>query len=326
MRLLRLGFLAVCILTAGLRMASGVETIVTLDVTTPDPNDPNYTAPLIVATGGQAIDYSITAIVYTDPNDQSYDANVTNGLGAVYLTLNTTFGDSNCVGEANAVNDMLKTPLGTGGFGGTAELGCIGVVQGDDVADIGGSQDLLGESETPVSFANGQVAIVATGTLVAPAADGVYHVWVTPGSAVSVLEPNLSQPPFGRPADQVFAGQGFYVVVGTYDYYSLTVGINDSNKGYVEIDPCLPSYPDGMVVTLTAVPNPGKSFTEWDHLDPNDPYDSNNTVLDANNPTQVVMDQHRQVVANFKCGSGEEAMVSLSMSVLGVAGLVRRRR
>ncbi len=144
--------------------AYGVETKVRLDVVTPDPNDPNLDAPLIEAAANQPIAYAITAIVEAD------DPNHVKGLAAAYVTLNTNFGDANLVREANAVNDILKTPLGTGGFGETARLGCVGLVRGDDITDIGGSQRLLGESPAPSVFANGQRVTIAEGWLTAPGA------------------------------------------------------------------------------------------------------------------------------------------------------------
>ena len=303
--------------------AGAVETLVTFDVTTPDPNDANNTAPLIPAVPSQPITYSITAIVYTDPNDQTSDPNITNGLGAAYVTLNTNFGDANLVGGPNAINANFTVYPSTG------------LAFGDDITDIGGSQDLLGESGSPVELANGQRVVLAEGTVIAPSTDGVYHVWVTAGGTpalhVSVLEPNLSSPPFGRAPDQVSTGQGFYVVVGTYNYYTLTLGVVNGEFGDVEVTPNLPSYPTGMEVTLTAWPDEGKAFQEWRHYDTNDPNylndpnDSRYFTVDVNNPTTVVMNQDRTIGAVFACGSGLMATLT-AFGVLGVVRFVRRRR
>jgi hypothetical protein len=189
--------------------SSAVETFVTFDVVTPDPNDPNYTAPLIEPEPNQQISYSITAIVQAvDPNDEP---NLGAGLGAAYVTLNTNFADANCVGAATQVCSTLSL------------YSCTGLVLGDDVTDIGGSQYLLGDGSSPNAFANGYKVVIASGTLTAPVADGVYHVWVMPGSAanatgtlsagggngaspVSVLGPNLTQAPFGAPPDHITTG------------------------------------------------------------------------------------------------------------------------
>jgi hypothetical protein len=311
------------ILLAG-AVANAVETFVTFDIVTPDPNDPNYTAPLIEAEPGQQISYSITAIVQAvDPNDEP---NLGAGLGAAYVTLNTNFADPNCVGAATQVCSTLSL------------YPCTGLVLGDDVTDIGGSHDLLNDTPTPNAFANGYKVVIASGTLTAPTADGVYHVWVTPQQA-SILGPNLTQAPFGSPPDHTAGGQGFYVVIGNYYYYTLTVWspahFLGNTYGYVEQTPNLPSYPNGMEVTLTAIPQGGKHFEQWYHYDVNVPFDANhwddpnyNTfTTDANNPITVVMDQNRLIVANFECGSGMVSMVATAtVAIFGGLWLMRRRR
>jgi hypothetical protein len=65
-----------------------------------------------------------------------------------------------------------------------------------------------------------------------------------------------------------------------------------------------PAYPEGVPVTLLAAPVSGKSFVEWEIYDPNHPGDPNYRVIDANNPITLVMDQNREVLAVFKCGTG----------------------
>jgi hypothetical protein len=91
----RHGLTALATLATGLAiagLASASTTHVRLDVMTGDPNDPNAPIPLVEATGGSTINYAITAIVCTDANDLTSDANITKGLGAAYVTLNTDFG------------------------------------------------------------------------------------------------------------------------------------------------------------------------------------------------------------------------------------------
>jgi hypothetical protein len=299
--------------------ANAAETMVTFDVVTPDPNDPNYTAPLIEAEPAQQISYSITAIIYTDPNNQSCDPDVTKGLGAAYVTLSTDFADGNYVREANEICATLNPS-------GTLALTCLGLPFGDDVTDIGGSQDLLGDGSTaPNAFANGYKVVIATGTLTAPTADGVYHVWITPQQA-SALGPNLAQPPFGNPPDHVTPGPGFYVARGTY--YTLTLTLNHESYGQVTVEPNLPGYAPGTEVTLTAIPVEGREFDHWELYDPNYPGDPYHMIAsDPNNPLTIVMNSDHQVLATFKCDSGRDAM--LPLGIVGIAGalwLIRRLR
>lgn len=309
-----------------LSYAHGVQTTVRLDVVTPDPNDANAVpgdAPLIEATANQPIAYAITAIVEADDANLSGDPNYVKGLAAAYVTLNTNFGDANLVREANVVNAVL-TPLGTVG------LGCVGLVRGDDVTDIGGSQRLLGESPAPSVFANGQRVTIAEGQLTAPSQDGICHVCVTP-QEVRILDANVAEPPYSLTPDNVFAGQGFFVVVGDCNYYTLVVYNLDDTRGHVEADPYLPSYPEGMEVTLTAVAKENKQFEEWQHYDANVPFDPNwlddpcHFTYDTNNPTTVVMDRNRIIGVSFGCGSGLMATLA-GAGLLGVTWLVRRRR
>jgi hypothetical protein len=304
-----LATLATGLAIAGL--ASADPTYVRLDVMTGDPNDPNAPIPLIEATGGSTVNYAITAIVYTNPADYACDANVTKGLGAAYLTLNTDFGDANLVGAPNSVNATLGV------------LASTGLARGDDITDIGGSQDLLG-STPPPQFANGQRTTLAEGTVRLPTADGVYRVWVTP-QQVSVLEPTATQAPFGRAADSVTAGQGFYVVIGTRNYFTLDVA-TDPNYGSVVIEPDLPNYPDGLSVSLTAVPYPGEHFRRWYHIDPNyQPEETGFKTADTNNPTVITMNQDRQIVV-WWCGESLTVVPFTALGMVGIGWLMRRRR
>jgi hypothetical protein len=296
--------------------ANAVETMVTFDVVTPDANDPNYTAPLIDAEPAQQISYSITAIVQAvDPNDEP---NLGNGLGAAYATLNTNFGDANCVREANEVCATLNPS-------GTLALTCLGLPFGDDVTDIGGSQDLLKDGSTaPNAFANGYKVVIASGTLTAPTADGVYHVWITPQQA-SALGPNLAQPPFGNPPDHITSGPGFYVARGTY--YTLTLAINHETYGQVTVEPNLPGYAPGTEVTLTAIPVEGREFDHWELYDPNYPGDPYHMIAsDPNNPLTIVMNSDQQVLATFKCDSGGAALPLGVVGVVCVLLVIRRFR
>jgi len=117
--------------------------------------------------------------------------------------------------------------------------------------------------------------------------------------------------------------------------YKLTIGYVNPSWGHVELAPepndaNLPEYPARSTVTLTAVPNGGKAFTQWRIYDPNYPGDGNYAVVDANDSITIVMDANREVTAVFKCGSGVGIGPPLSLIGLGVCGLVfrsaRRRR
>jgi len=286
----------VCTLATMATTASALDTYLKLDVVAGDPNTPT---PLIEATGGQEIEYHITALVCTDLWAETVDANYTKGLGAAYLTLNTDFVDPNLVDEPNGIHATLSVYPSTG------------LPLADDVTDIGGSQDLLGDGSTPVEFANGQREVIASGRIRAPSADGVYHVWVSE-QQVAALEPNLTTPPFGYEPNLVKCGQGFYVVVGSMQYHTLGLYIVNDNYGEIEVVPNLPNYPSGMEVTLAAYPHYTKHFLEWREYDPNDNIDPNDSnylnnpdyyTVDANNPMTLVRDQDRLLIGVFKCGS-----------------------
>jgi hypothetical protein len=299
-------------LAIGATPSLGDSVYVRLDVMTGDPNDPNTPTPLIEATGGTPLYYAITTTVCTNPEDYSSDANITKGLGAAYVTLNTDFGDANLVGAPDSVNATLSVSASTG------------IRRGDDITDIGGSQDLLGTT-VPTACANGQRTVLAEGTVTLPTADGVYRVWVTP-QQVSVLEPTATQAPFGRAADSVTAGQGFYVVIGNREYFALDVVNGDSTRGYVVIEPDLPNYPSGISVSLTAVPYTGYRFDAWYHMDLNYPGDQNYATEDNNKPTTVVtMEQSRQVYAVW-CGESLTVVPFTALGMVGIGWLMRRRR
>ena len=98
--------------------------------------------------------------------------------------------------------------------------------------------------------------------------------------------------------------------------------MNNENKGEAHKDPDLRLYPENLAVTLTAEPYEGQKFKHWRHFDPNDDIDPNDANYwddanyfekDFNNPTVVVMDQDRQVLAWFKCDGGGGAMIVMLM-------------
>ncbi len=314
-----LGPVALGVLTAPMVLA---ETLVTLDVWAGDPNDPNdpnlWHDPnsVLLLEGGEPIPYAITAEVLAnddvgDPN-LSHDPNVSQGLGALFVTLRTNFIDPNLVGEPNGIAGPLSVHP------------CTGLPLDDDVTDIGGSQDLLGDNQAQ-AFASGERAVIAQGLLTAPSVDGTYHVLVTP-QTVSVLAGDLSQGPTGRTADRIALGQGFYVVVGETDLYTLTI-YEQRDCGDVIQTPLLSQYPNGMAVTLEAVPYPDEGFNEWCIGDPNYPGDANYYDVDANNPMVLVMTDNYEVLVTWECSGGLGAMLPLAtVGIVGAVLLIRRLR
>ncbi|MBN1345865.1 MAG: Ig-like domain-containing protein [Phycisphaerae bacterium] len=111
--------------------------------------------------------------------------------------------------------------------------------------------------------------------------------------------------------------------------HSLTITFNDPTRGSVEFDPepndaNSPEYMPGTLVTLLAVPVPGKAFKYWTFLDPNYPGDANYGVTDANYRTMVLMDEDKEILATFNCGMGMGPMLPMLTMMLGMLGLLLR--
>jgi hypothetical protein len=113
----------------------------------------------------------------------------------------------------------------------------------------------------------------------------------------------------------------------------LNLNVSHSNWGSVTVDPAPPSvsrldnkYPDGTNLTLTGVPIEKKSFKEWTIYDPNYPGDMSHAVTDSNNPITIVMNADWEVTADFKCGSGMEPFIGMSLFLLALGVAVRRFR
>ena len=77
----------------------------------------------------------------------------------------------------------------------------------------------------------------------------------------------------------------------TQDQYNLTVGVNPAGKGLVTKSPDKATYVYGDVVTLTAVGNPGYTFSDWTGGVPNSP--------NGSNPVQITITGNTSVGANF---------------------------
>ena len=72
--------------------------------------------------------------------------------------------------------------------------------------------------------------------------------------------------------------------------YNLTLGVNPAEGGFISPDPGTYEYTEGEIVTVSAIPADGYSFTNWtgDVLDPD--------LL----TTTVIMDADKTVIANFE--------------------------
>ncbi len=112
--------------------------------------------------------------------------------------------------------------------------------------------------------------------------------------------------------------------------YNVSLSLVNGPMGTVEFDPVpddpnAPVYVEGMSVTLTALPNDGREFAQWQILDPNHPGDANYGAVDTNATLTLLMDEDVEVVATFRCGSGMGAVLPLAVVLLGTCLMIRRR-
>ncbi|MBN2006407.1 MAG: hypothetical protein JXA21_23850 [Anaerolineae bacterium] len=87
-------------------------------------------------------------------------------------------------------------------------------------------------------------------------------------------------------------------------WYTYILSVNTFGSGTVHVDPNQITYPDGTVVTLTAVPAPGWYFGQWDG-------DASGTMT----TTTIVMNGHKVVTATFS--PTPPAYYTLTMSIAG---------
>ncbi len=105
----------------------------------------------------------------------------------------------------------------------------------------------------------------------------------------------------------------------------LTLNVVKGEYGTVTVEPNLPLYAPGTVVTLTATPIEGKSFNEWTIWeDPNLYPDAQFATIDGNPVLQLTMNHDYTVEAAFKCGSGLPLFIAMASLVLAGAVLIRR--
>ncbi|MBN1343024.1 MAG: hypothetical protein JXQ73_10115 [Phycisphaerae bacterium] len=98
----------------------------------------------------------------------------------------------------------------------------------------------------------------------------------------------------------------------------LSLGVVNDVWGDVTIDPNQAEYLPDDAVTLTAVPEPGRSFGGWSGSVP--------AGHEMDNPLIITMDSDKRITATFKCGSGlGTALPLLAVGLCGLA-LLRRRR
>ncbi len=114
-------------------------------------------------------------------------------------------------------------------------------------------------------------------------------------------------------------------------YRTLTLVRVNGPLGEVQISPTPPDanapvFPLGTLVSLTATPHDGRTFSYWEVFDPNHPSDANYMSLDANSTLRITMDTNREVMAVFSCGSSlcSPLLVALCLACLPVWAHVRR--
>ncbi len=134
----------------------------------------------------------------------------------------------------------------------------------------------------------------------------------------------------GSDPEDVFAVGDEGIILHHPPFYALTVTKTNGGMGEVQLDPVprtpnSPAYLSGTLVTLTSVPNPGKSFKQWEIYDPNYPDDDNYVVIDTTNPIAIELYEDRQINAVFKCGSATGILLPVAPGILGLLLVLRRR-
>lgn len=90
-------------------------------------------------------------------------------------------------------------------------------------------------------------------------------------------------------------------VTATFTKLGYTLTVKTVGSGTVIKDPDLTAYPEGFVVTLTAVPSAGWSFSEW-----------SGDASGNNNPINITMDNNKTVIAIFT-----QDQYTLSINIIG---------
>ena len=77
-------------------------------------------------------------------------------------------------------------------------------------------------------------------------------------------------------------------ITAHFKYYEYALTVNVEGSGNVEKDPDMSMYPDGTIVELTAVADPGYRFDTW-----------LGDITSSSNPEQITMDSEKSVTARF---------------------------
>lgn len=112
-------------------------------------------------------------------------------------------------------------------------------------------------------------------------------------------------------------------------YCRLELEVVTPERGTVQFDPSpLTSaspyvFESDVPVVLTAEPYEGRSFKKWKVYDP---ADANDDYTDTNNPTTILMDRNWEIQAVFSCSLSTEGFLPVTLSLLTLFALCRRRR
>ena len=145
----------------------------------------------------------------------------------------------------------------------------------------------------------GSVNVVAPSTCNWTATSHASWITITSGTSGSgngtvYYSVSANPGPNSRTGTLTIAGQTFTVTQAAPSCtYTLSVSTNPSSGGTVNINPQQSTYCAGDVVTLTAIPHPGYTFSSWSGVD-----SSNGSAA------TVTMNGNRTVTANFISCSG----------------------
>jgi parallel beta-helix repeat protein/predicted outer membrane repeat protein len=113
-------------------------------------------------------------------------------------------------------------------------------------------------------------------------------------------------------------GPGVDMGADEYLYPSLTLIIAIHPEfGQVTVEPNLPWYEPNAAVTLTALPNPSRSWKGWSGDVPRG--------HEFDNPLVLTMDSDKTITTAFNCGMGLGAMLPLTLGVLWVLSWLQQR-
>jgi hypothetical protein len=178
------------------------------------------------------------------------------------------------------------------------------------------------ENEIPPTYA--LTTSAANGTIILDPPGGVYDagtvVTLTPMPSSGYRFDSWSGDLLGKPSPVTITMDGAKnVVAGFSPIPSYTLATNASN-GSISLSPSLGNggYPEGTVVTVTAIPNKGYTFANW-----------SGDLSGATNPTTITVNGNKNVTANFKIWAPENRsllFVVADATALGPSDLAIRNR